>query len=225
MEHISNQLAVSNQGLTTYSKEPDRTLMPDERKIMEVKYAAPAFGMIPETDLRLVAQTLLLKIHVITGWVIPGKELMDILIEQFEKKMVEAYPTVNPHEMEYAFRNNDGVKDWGKNMNLNLIDEVMTPYMERRRFLSRMEESKSYSLDALPPIQTTDQEFIESVRTIYNQHKDFKRIPVLVYKSLNLNLSNEQKEEIRETVKGLISEPTNDHYKQFACKLYFDELG
>lgn len=82
-------------------------------------------------------KSLLLKIHVITGWVIPDAELLTILIDQFQKKMVESYPNTNPEEIEFAFRNNGTtVKDWGKAMNLALIDEVMIPYLQERHRIS-----------------------------------------------------------------------------------------
>lgn len=87
---------------------------------------------------------LLVKIHVITGWTIPAAELLNILVDQFQKKMVESYPSMNVEEIEYAFRNNGTVvKDWGKAMNLALIDEVLIPYLEERKRLSHeLEERK-----------------------------------------------------------------------------------
>lgn len=93
-------------------------------------------------EFRATSYALLLKIHVITGWAIPEGEFQDILIDQLEKKLLESYPLVNPDEVEYAFRNNTSVKDWGKAMNLSLIDEVMIPYLEKRRELSSLEEQK-----------------------------------------------------------------------------------
>jgi len=89
------------------------------------------------------AQALLVKINAITGWTIPD-ETTDILVDQFRKKIAESYANCNPDEIEYAFRNyGTGVKDWGKQMNLSLIDEVMIPYLGRRLELSRLEEEKS----------------------------------------------------------------------------------
>lgn len=89
-------------------------------------------------------KSLLLKIHVITGWIIPDAELLTILIDQFQKKMVESYPNTNPQEIEYAFRNfGTTVKDWGKAMNLSLIDEVMIPYLEERKRISHAYEERA----------------------------------------------------------------------------------
>lgn len=108
-------------------------------------------------------KSLLLKIHVITGWTIPEAELLNILIDQFQKKLVENYGDVNPEEVEYAFRNfGTRVKDWGKAMNLSLIDEVMLPYLGERERLSReLEERK------LPP----PEQRIYSQEEIDNDHR------------------------------------------------------
>lgn len=96
-----------------------------------------------EQNLWAYAKATLLKIHVITGWTIPKDDLMKILLDQFIKKLVESYPNVNPVEMEYAFRNyGTTVKDWGKSMNLALIDEVMIPYMADRKHLSHEVEER-----------------------------------------------------------------------------------
>ena len=84
---------------------------------------------------------LIAKISVITGWVVPFDQVLNILIDQLEKKLFESYPTVNPDEVEFAFRERGTLlKDWGKEMNLALIDEVMVPYVEKRFEVSRKEE-------------------------------------------------------------------------------------
>ncbi|MEP7111364.1 MAG: hypothetical protein ABI760_25435 [Ferruginibacter sp.] len=84
---------------------------------------------------------LLLKIHVITGWVIPASKLINILVDQFEKKLVEDYGMLNTEEIEYAFRKGGTmIKDWGKEMNLNLIDQVLSPYVDNRLQASANEE-------------------------------------------------------------------------------------
>ena len=89
--------------------------------------------MDPE-QLVLHAQALLLKIHVITGWRIPENEtLLTVLQDQFYKKLIEDYANVNVQEIEYAFRRfGTAIKDWGKDVNLNLIDTVMVQYLAER---------------------------------------------------------------------------------------------
>jgi len=92
-------------------------------------------------------KALLIRISVITGWVLPTDEMLSILVDQFKKKMIESYANCNAEEVEYAFRNfGHFAKDWGKQMNLNLIDEVMRPYLEKRRQQSVVEEH------AAPPL-------------------------------------------------------------------------
>lgn len=93
----------------------------------------------------------------ITGWVIPGDELMMVLIDQFEKKLMESYGMFNTEEIEYAFRlTGTTIEDWGKEMNLNLLDKVLIPYLNQRLYVSADEERKKEK----PPVQTilTDQQ-------------------------------------------------------------------
>lgn len=95
-------------------------------------------------EVELWGDALLLKIHAITGWVLPEKTILTVFQDQFRKKLAESYSHCNPDEIEYAFRNEGtAIKDWGKQMNLSLIDEVMIPYLSRRFELSRLEEHKS----------------------------------------------------------------------------------
>lgn len=120
------------------------SLPPAELQILEVKYqSAPFCQLLPE-DVELWADALLLKIHAITGWAIPEKTMQTVFTDQFRKKIIESYPTCNPDEVEYAFRNyGTMVQDWGKQMNLSLIDQVMIPYLARRAELSKVEEQKT----------------------------------------------------------------------------------
>lgn len=108
-----------------------------------------------EQEVSLWGKSLLLKIHVITGWVIPSSDLQTILVDQFQKKLMESYPNMNTEEIEYAFRNGGTtVKDWGKAMNLSLIDEVLIPYLAERQRLSHELEERSVP----PPEQVINTE-------------------------------------------------------------------
>jgi hypothetical protein len=96
-----------------------------------------------EAELDRSADALLLKIHTITGWNFPDLKIAVELQRQFMLKMQESYSNVNADEIEYAFRTfGTTVKDWGKSMNLSLIDEVMIPYLEQRATVSKIEEQK-----------------------------------------------------------------------------------
>jgi hypothetical protein len=96
-------------------------------------------------DLFTWCKALLLKIHVITGWVVPEKEMLTILLDQFQKKLVENYPDLNPEEIEFAFRSKGTtIEDWGKAMNLNLLDKVLVPYLDNRYKISETERQLNY---------------------------------------------------------------------------------
>lgn len=115
--------------------------------MVQVKYQSLPFGKMEWAELDTWAKALLIKINAITGWVVQ-EDTLDILVDQFRKKLSESYKNCNPDEVEYAFRNyGTAVKDWGKQMNLSLIDEVMIPYLNRRYELSRIEEQKAKPLE------------------------------------------------------------------------------
>lgn len=161
---------VSQKGLTIYSKgsKIHQGLLSDEVKIIENKYKSDRFSVISETELLRISAILLLKIHVITGWELPKSELMDLLIDQFSKKLVESYPDVNQDEVEYAFRNKPvGVKEWGKFMNLSLLDDVMLPFLANRRRISNLEESNS------PVVQIEHKPSAEDLEKINEEFAEF----------------------------------------------------
>jgi hypothetical protein len=117
-------------------------------------------------DLIIWVDALLLKIHAITGWTIPEKKILAILVDQFRKKILESYPTCNPDEIEFAFRSEGTkVKDWGKSMNLSLIDEVMIPYLSKRFEISRVEEQKKQQL-LEQKMEMTDEDLWEQTEAL-----------------------------------------------------------
>lgn len=100
-------------------------------------------------ELSLWPDALILKVHIITGWMIPTGEKLNILTDQFQKKLIEDYGNLNTEEIEYAFRKSGTtIKDWGKEMNLNLLDQVLIPYLEKRIEASENEEKRKK-----PPVQ------------------------------------------------------------------------
>lgn len=118
-----------------------KNLQPEENQILRAKYGATRFRNMTEEQIDVFGDAMLLKISVITGWMLPTETLQNLLVDQFKKKMLESYAECNAEEVEYAFRNYGyQVKDWGKQMNLNLIDEVMRPYLQKRREQSFAEE-------------------------------------------------------------------------------------
>lgn len=157
-----------------------------------------------EEQIDLFGDAMLLKISVITGWVLPTETLQNLLVDQFKKKMLESYSECNAEEVEYAFRNfGYQVKDWGKQMNLNLIDEVMRPYLQKRREQSFAEErvaqlpapkAKSESLSDFAMLRWLARE-IQFVKT----GKPLEFIPEELYDYLDkrgaINVTNEEKYE------------------------------
>lgn len=128
-----------------------------------MKYASPQIGTMTGQQIKHWSMALLLKIHVITGWVIPDTKLMNILVDQFEKKLIEDYSMLNTDEIEYSFRKGGTiVKDWGKGMNLSLIDQVLLPYVNNRFEVSALEEKRNRT----PPPQKiyTDEEITKERR-------------------------------------------------------------
>lgn len=94
-----------------------------------------------EEEISMWGKGLLAKIHVITGWTIPNsEELLNILTDQFQKTLIEKYGMLNPDEIEYAFRQHGtSIQDWGKALNLSLIDAVLAPYAHKRFDISEDE--------------------------------------------------------------------------------------
>lgn len=176
-------------------------LIPQDAKIIELKYTGKTFGAMSEDERWFGTKTLLLKIHAITGWSIPVNELMDILIDQLQMKLQEGYVNVTIAEIEYAFRHRDiDTKDWGKALSLTLIDEVMNPYLATRYELSKSEESARIS--NLPQIEVnkglTDEEMAEWLMDWKGMLEvNIDLIPLLFYEFLDtkkiIDIANHQK--------------------------------
>lgn len=168
--------------------------------MIELKYAAKQFGKMTEEELELSAYELLLKIHTVRGWTVPVSDLMDILVKQFSLKMTEKYANVNAEEMMYAFRNTElETKDWGKALNLSLIDEVMLPYLEQRFDLSRVEENllnKPPMIENVQPM-TKEEKAEWIMEWKQNPNINFELIPLIFYDFMDeddlLRLTKEQK--------------------------------
>lgn len=153
----------------SYLQNLKKNITSEERRVIELKYAGKRFGIMSENERFSMAEILLLKISTITGWTLPISELMNILTDQFQKILLEKYENTNPQEFEYAFRNKGiEIKDWGKAMNLSLIDDVMQPYLEHRFELSRQEESminKPLAIDQKQELSNEEwEEWIEDIK-------------------------------------------------------------
>lgn len=161
----------------------NQKLLPEESKIIELKYSGKIFGIMDEEERWFASKTLLLKIHTITGWSIPVSEMMDILIDQFQLKLTEGYKNLTLKEVEYAFRNKTSdIKDWGKVMNLSLFDEVMLPYLEIRFELSKVEESLKKPIMIEESKELSDEEIAEWICDWKIMEKiNIELIPLMFY--------------------------------------------
>jgi len=168
---------------TNYLNDLKDKLLPNETKVLELKYTGKQFGVMDENERWFAAQTVLLKIHAIKGWTIPASEMMDILVDQFQKKLSEGYQTVTIAEMEYAFRNSTDVKDWGKALNLSLIDEVMQPYLDNRFDLSQQEEKlkKPIMIEDIKPLTKEDKAEWMMDWKMMGDNINFELIPLVFY--------------------------------------------
>lgn len=168
-------------------------LTASEITVLEMKYKAKPIGEMSEQEKDLWASALILKIHAITGWVVPEGNLLNILADQFRKKMIESYTNCNTEEIEYAFRNmGTTVKDWGKQMNLSLIDEVMIPYLEKRYQLSELENAlpAGHGAQHEPAKKLTGAEMREWAEMVFDDVKkgrlNVALIPIMLYDWLDL---------------------------------------
>lgn len=149
--------------------------------MLELKYSAPRIGTMDQAEVTKVCKTLLLKIHIITGWSIPDNELMILLVDQFSKKLIESYFDLNADEIEYSFRQAGTViEDWGKGMNLNLLDKVLIPYINQRVDLSMAEErSKEPPPQKIYTEQETENQYRKDIEDCY-QRMRIGRVPLFI---------------------------------------------
>ena len=179
--------------------------------MVALKYASVPFGKMNAATLLKNAKALLLRIHVITGWLLPSDEFLGILVDQFQKKLQESYPNVNTDEIEAAFRkNSSSVKDWGKSFNLGLLDQVIVPYLEERYEISRLEERMQEETPLLPAQRMTDQEVIDLAWDIWNSTGRIDYISEGTYEVLAKNaliiLSIEEKHQLMSAAHAYLQE-------------------
>ncbi|MBS1915693.1 MAG: hypothetical protein JST87_05410 [Bacteroidetes bacterium] len=161
-------------------------LQPEERKIIELKYAGKRFCDMIGVDRLRTAKALLVRIHAITGWIIPEAELKNVLIDQLTKTIEEKYSKMTSEEIEYAMRNfGTEIQDWGKMMNLSLIDQAVQPYLTKRRELSNLEEQIVEKKLIEQKEDLSDKSMIDwlinTKQNIEKEKWDWKWMPVSLY--------------------------------------------
>lgn len=204
--------------------------MPQEAKIISLKYAAKRFCDMDTDEIDLMANKLIIKISIITGWTIPASAfMMDEVIEQLAKKMQETYPNLNEQEVEYAFRNKGiELKDWGKSLNLALIDEVLVPYLHDRFALSLQEEKISTQVKEInEQRELTPEEWDEWLLSISKY--EVNKIPCDSYKYLEktgkISLTNSQKHEYMQRAIAHLSGTLNPVSREYSELNKMKEAG
>lgn len=112
---------------------------------------------------------------------------MNILVDQFTKTLIEKYDELNSNEIEFAFRSKGTiVEDWGKSMNLNLLDKVLTPYLNDRYKISEIERQIAYK-KTMPPFSLDNlnyRQMIEEDYQFFLSGKILNVFPVHYYPTL-----------------------------------------
>src|SRR5438105_6604094 len=164
---MSPQIIPVTQAGSLISMNPDlrdqlkilkNTLTTEEYRICKLQYKEQPFARMSPENVKGHSTGLLIKISIITGWTIPEqKEIKTVLYDQFSKKLVEDYGSLNVQEIEYAVRNyGTTVKDWGKSINLSLIDQAIEPYLHKRAAIRKLEESAANFKQLAEPVEPLD---------------------------------------------------------------------
>ncbi|MFT3679460.1 MAG: hypothetical protein QM791_04255 [Ferruginibacter sp.] len=136
-----NQVSVANPAVSELLAELSKELDSNSMQIIEKKYAAPRISDLTGPELVTEVAKCIMSIHVITGWNLPDdKDYVIELSKELRLKLIEDFPDLNFEEIRHAFRKSTGVKDWGKNMNLELISGVLSGYCNERLRISAEEE-------------------------------------------------------------------------------------
>jgi hypothetical protein len=150
--HISNTTQTILKDLQTVDKrEPTNSQMnlskalEQDNVVLALKHSKPSIVSLPLEKMADTIKALLIRIHAITGWILPTGATLNALQVQLGKKLLEDYDTINEDEIEYAFRKGAWrVSEWGKNFNLGLFDTIMKPYLVERYDASIEEEKEDF---------------------------------------------------------------------------------
>lgn len=150
------------QNLPNHYEAIWKSLDTESRQVLEVKYSAKLLSQVTPMEFTATAKALLLRISVITGWALPSGEALSVLVNEFGLYMRENHGNLNADEVAYAVRNYGlDVKDWGKQMNLSLIEIPLSRYKRVRSEVSKHEEAAA-SKAATPPSEPKQADWTES---------------------------------------------------------------
>lgn len=201
----------------------------DDKRLWQMQFTKPVFAKFGDLELLIQTQVLVAKISVITGWnLVEDETYMQVLYDQFSKKLREEYYSINSDEAEYAFRKfGTTVEDWGKNFNLNLVDKVLSRYLhyraEIREFVERVPNDAIKSLPMPEQIQT-DKEFIEEsfmnwfgLKNRFYQFVDSPKVYDKLVAAGLLCLTDDDKTRIRNAVKAENDSMVNNNRFEELC--------
>lgn len=153
--------------------------------MIERKYSQPCIKQMNALELQTAVQLVLNRICIFTGWPVPvGKASIDLLVDELALYLLEKFPTINVNEIAAAFRQySSEVNNWGKAVNIILIEQVLYPYMNARREASLLVELKPKEQPLLAMPEETPE---EKIAFAYDHWKRTKTIEltVNVYKEL-----------------------------------------
>lgn len=108
-------------------------------------------------DLTREVMGVLVRINAITGWKLPDNEdVLSALVKEMTIYLTDTRGDLTSDEIAYSVRNYGlTVKDWGKNLNISLIDQCVCEYKEKRYEASIEEEraaidQKQAKIESLP---------------------------------------------------------------------------
>lgn len=157
-------------------------LQKEELELISKKYEAPQIRNLQDAEILANTAICLKRIHIITGWNLPDDiEYIKSLTDELYLKLKESFEMLNFPEITAAFRKNGiGVKDWGKNMNLDLICTVLAGYCDERRNASFAEERAN---DKPKEVILTDEDLLNisrrDIEIAYQQMRN-GRVPVML---------------------------------------------
>ena len=146
----------------TLSTKLLQALGPADSEIIQAKYASKPICKMDPSELLTNSIISLKRIHVITGWVIPNDpDYVRILGEEFSLKLKEDFYMLNFDEIRLAYRKLIGRQDWGKNMNLELLSDVLGAFCAER---SRVSDEERKLRQVEPPQKIYTDEEINNQR-------------------------------------------------------------
>lgn len=115
-------------------------------ELLKAKYSGLRIKELSnEPDFGNSVKILLARICAATGWRMPDNDFMrNALIKEFEAYCCESCKDMTLEEIPYAIRNYGlEIRDWGKDINLQLINAPISDYLAARKELSSFEEMKA----------------------------------------------------------------------------------